>query len=108
MHGEKAGSAHHEPQPEKLAPAMFTQMAGEYQTPTGTKVQVKYQEAAGLSLVFPGSPPLPLTQVKGLRFRTPQFGDVVFEFVVDGNQVKALKQRDPGGEVSLPKVSPAR
>jgi hypothetical protein len=94
--------------PEKLAPAMLTQMAGEYQTPTGTKVQVKYQEATGLSLVFPGSPPLPLAQVKGLRFRTPQFGDVVFEFVVDGNQVKALKQRDPGGEVSLPKVSPAR
>ena len=43
--------------PEKLAPAMFTQMAGEYQTPTGTKVQVKYQEASGLSLVFPGRLP---------------------------------------------------
>src|SRR5882672_693319 len=94
--------------PEKLAPAMLTQMAGEYQTPTGTKVQVKYQEATGLSLVFPGSPPFPLAQVKGLRFRTPQFGDVVFEFVVEGSQVKALKQRDPGGEVSLPKVAPAR
>jgi hypothetical protein len=94
--------------PEKLAPATLTQMAGEYQTPTGTKVQVKYQEASGLSLVFPGSPPLPLAQVKGLRFRTPQFGDVVFEFVVEGNQVKALKQRDPGGEVSLPKVSAGR
>jgi hypothetical protein len=80
-------------------------LAGEYQTPTGTKVQVKYQEATGLSLVFPGSPPFPLAQVKGLRFRTPQFGDVVFEFVVEGGQVKALKQRDPGGEVSLPRVS---
>jgi hypothetical protein len=91
--------------PEKLAPAMLTQLAGEYQTPTGTKVQVKYQEATGLSLVFPGSPPFPLAQVKGLRFRTPQFGDVVFEFVVEGGQVKALKQRDPGGEVSLPRVS---
>ena len=93
--------------PEKLQPALLTQLAGDYLTPTGTKIQVKYQEATGLSLVPPGSPPLPLAQVKGLRFRTPQFGDVVFEFVVDGGQVKALKQRDPGGELSFPKVVPS-
>ena len=93
--------------PEKLAPALLTQLAGDYQTPTGTRIQVKYQEATGLSLVPPGSPPLPLAQIKGLRFRTPQFGDVVFEFVVDGGQVKALKQRDPGGELSFPKVVPS-
>ena len=94
--------------PEKLAPALLTQLAGEYQTPTGTKIQVKYQEATGLVLAPPGAPPLPLTQVKGLRFRTPQFGDVVLEFVVEGGQVKALKQRDPGGELSFPKVVPSR
>ena len=80
-------------------------MAGEYETPTGTKVQVKYQPNAGLSLVSPGSPPVSLTQIKAFRFRTPQFADVVFEFVVDGGQVRALKQRDPGGEVSFPKVT---
>jgi hypothetical protein len=43
--------------------------------------------------------------VKGLRFRTPQFGDVVFEFVVEGGRAKALKQRTPGGELSFPKVA---
>ncbi len=90
---------------EPIAPSLLTRMAGEYQTPTGTKIQVKYQPSAGLSLVFPGSPPVPLAQVKALRFRTPQFSDVVFEFVVDGGQVRALKQRDPGGEVSFPKVT---
>jgi CubicO group peptidase (beta-lactamase class C family) len=94
--------------PEKLAPSLLTQLSGEYETPTGTKIQVKYQDASGLVLVPPGAPPLPLVQVKGLRFRTPQFSDVIFEFMVDGGQVRALKRRDPGGEVSLPKVPAAR
>src|SRR5262249_41165895 len=78
--------------PETIAPSILTQLAGEYQPPTGTRVQVKYQEPSGLSLVPPGAPPVPLTQVKGLRFRTPQFADVVFEFVVDDGRVRALKQ----------------
>jgi CubicO group peptidase (beta-lactamase class C family) len=94
--------------PEKLAPTLLTQLAGEYETPTGTKLQVKYQDAAGLSLVPPGAPPLQLIQVKGLRFRTPQFSDVVFEFLVDAGHVRAMKRRDPGGETSYPKVPAAQ
>jgi CubicO group peptidase (beta-lactamase class C family) len=94
--------------PDKLAPSVLTQLSGEYETPTGTKIQVKYQDASGLMLMPPGAPPLPLVQVKGLRFRTPQFSDVIFEFMVDGGQVRALKRRDPGGEVSLPKVPAAQ
>ena len=91
--------------PDALAPAVLTQLAGSYQTPTGTKLQVKYQESSGLSLVAPGAPALPLNQVKGLRFRTPRFSDTVFEFVMDNGRVTALKEREPGGEVSYPKVS---
>jgi CubicO group peptidase (beta-lactamase class C family) len=94
--------------PEKLAPAMLTQLAGSYQTPTGTKIEVRYQENSGLSLVPPGAPPLPLNQVKGLRFRTPQFSDSVFEFVVVDGRVTTLKERDPGGEVSYPKLNAPR
>jgi hypothetical protein len=41
--------------------------------------------------------------VKGLRFRTPQFSDVIFEFVMENGQVKALKQTDPSGEFSFPR-----
>jgi hypothetical protein len=41
--------------------------------------------------------------VKGLKFRTPQFSDAIFEFIVENGQVKALRQIDPGGEVTLPK-----
>jgi len=51
--------------------------------------------------VSPGAPPLRLNQVKGLRFRTPQFSDVVF--VVENGQVTALKQRNPSGEFSFPR-----
>jgi len=91
--------------PEKLAPGLLTQMAGSYQTPTGTKIQITYQEISGLALVPPGAPPQPLNQVKGLRFRTPQFSDTIFEFVVENGRVTALKERDPGGELSFPKVT---
>jgi CubicO group peptidase (beta-lactamase class C family) len=89
--------------PETLDPKLLAQLAGSYETPTGGKVQVKYQENSGLMLVEPGSPPLPLNQVKGLRFRTPQFSDVIFEFVMENGQVKAMKESEPSGEISLPK-----
>lgn len=89
--------------PEKLDPTLLTKLAGEYLTPTGVKIQVTYQENRGVAIAPPGAPPLPLHQVKGLRFRTPQFSDVVFEFVVENGQVKAMKQRSPSGEFSFPR-----
>src|SRR5258708_801080 len=87
--------------PEKLDPKMLGQLAGTYETATGVKIQVTYQEASGLAVVGPGAPPQPLNQVKGLRFRMPQFSDIIFEFVVENGQVKALKQKAPGGEFTL-------
>src|SRR5258708_2040723 len=89
--------------PEKLDPKLLTQLAGNYETPTGGKLQVNYQEKTGISLGSPGSPPLQLTQVKGFRFRSPQFSDVTFEFVVENGQVKALTQRSPIGAFSFPR-----
>jgi hypothetical protein len=89
--------------PEKLDPKLLSQLAGTYETPDGTKIRVTYQEGSGLALVAPGAPPFPLNQVKGMRFRTPQFSDEIFEFVVDNGQVKAMKQKDPSGEFTFPK-----
>jgi CubicO group peptidase (beta-lactamase class C family) len=89
--------------PEKLEPALLTKIAGKYTTPTGTSLQVTYQEKSGLSLVPPGAPPMPLIQVKGTRFRTPQFSDLIFEFVVENGNVTAMKERQPEGEFTLPK-----
>lgn len=94
--------------PEKLDAGLLGRLAGSYETPTGTKIQIRYQENSGLSLVAPGGAPLPLMQVKGLRFRTPQFSDVIFEFVVENGQVNALKQTDPGSAYVFPRVAAAR
>ena len=89
--------------PETLDPKLLEKLAGVYLTPSHVKFQVLYQPGAGLSLVFPGGPPLKLTQVKGLRFKTPQSADDILEFVMENGQVKALKQRDPSGENSYPR-----
>jgi hypothetical protein len=67
-------------------------------TPTKVKFQVAYQPGAGLSLVFSGGPPQKLLPIKGLKFRTPQFADDIYEFVMENGKVTALKERDPSGE----------
>jgi hypothetical protein len=87
--------------PPTLEPGLLEKLAGTYLTPDKTKFQVLYQPGAGLSLEFPGAPPQPLILVKGLQFRTARFADEIFEFVMENGKVKALKDRDPSGEVSF-------
>jgi CubicO group peptidase (beta-lactamase class C family) len=86
--------------PETLEPALLEKLAGVYLTPSKIKFQVVYQPGAGLSLAFPGGPPVKLIPIKGLKFRTPQFADDIYEFVMENGQVKALKERDPSGELT--------
>src|SRR5579884_1179306 len=74
--------------PAAIDPVLMTRLAGFYETPVGTKVQVTYLEGKGLSIAGPGSPPVALKQVKDLRFRNDKFSDIVFEFVVENGQVK--------------------
>jgi CubicO group peptidase (beta-lactamase class C family) len=89
--------------PEKLDPALLKQLAGTYETPTGSTFQVILKEDGGLYMLFVGQPEERLLPYKGLKFRVAQFSDVVFEFVVESGQVKALKQRDPSGEYVFPR-----
>jgi len=89
--------------PETLDPKLLTQLAGSYETPTGTKIQVTYHESSGVALVVPGGPPFKLNHVKGMKFGSPRFSDLTFEFVMENGQVKALKQSAPDGEISFPK-----
>jgi hypothetical protein len=84
--------------PDVLDPALLEKLAGAYMTPTKYKFQVLYQPGSGLSLAFPGGPPLKLIPIKGLKFRTPQFADNIYEFVMENGKVTALKERDPSGE----------
>jgi CubicO group peptidase (beta-lactamase class C family) len=89
--------------PQTLDPSLLEKLAGVYMTPSKVKFEVQYQPGSGLALVFPGGPPQKLIPVKGLQFRTPQFADIIFEFVVENGQVKALKRRDPSGEFTYPR-----
>jgi len=89
--------------PQALDPKLLEKLAGTYRTPAQVKFEVVYQPGAGLSLVFPGGPPQKLIQVKGLQFRTPQFADTIYEFVLESGQVKALRQRDPSSEFTFPR-----
>jgi CubicO group peptidase (beta-lactamase class C family) len=84
--------------PEALEPALLKKLAGTYETPTGFKFQVALKEENILYLAFPGQPAEELIHYKGLKFRLKEFSDVVFEFVIENGEVKALKQRDPSGE----------
>jgi CubicO group peptidase (beta-lactamase class C family) len=84
--------------PEALEPGLLKQLAGTYETPTGFKFQVTLKEDNVLYLVYPGEPTETLIHYKGLKFRLKEFSDLVFEFVIENGEVKALKQRDPSGE----------
>ena len=81
-----------------LDAALAGRLAGTYETPSGLKFQVVARAGGELYLVFPGQPEDRLIPYKGLKFRTPEFADVVFEFVEENGQVTALKQTDPSGE----------
>jgi len=85
-------------------PAILEQLAGSYETPGGAKFQVVAKEGGSLAIVFPGSPEDELIPYKGLQFRTKEFSDVVFEFVMEGGQVKSLKQRDASGEYTFKRI----
>ena len=87
--------------PQTIDPQLLEKLAGTYLTPSQVKFQVTYTPGAGLALAFPGGPPQKLIPLKGLQFRTPQFADVIYEFVLENSQVKALKERDPSGEYTF-------
>lgn len=89
--------------PEVVDPAVLAKLAGVYITPAKAKFQVVFTPGAGISLVFPGGPPEKLVPIKGLQFRGEHFADAIYEFVLEGGQVKSLKARDPSGEISFPR-----
>ncbi len=85
--------------PETLDPGTLKQLAGTYETPTGSSFKVVLREEdRTLYITVPGQPDTELIHYKGLSFRIKEFADVVFEFVEDGGRITALKQRDPSGE----------
>jgi hypothetical protein len=89
--------------PDAIGPNLLSQLAGAYETPGGVKIQVTVTPDGKLTLALPGQPVIPLTQLKGLVFRTPQFSDETLECIVQDGVVKGLKQKVPAGEFTFPK-----
>ncbi len=82
----------------KLDEAVAQRLAGIYETPSGAKFQVVYKPGAGMYVVRVGAPDQKLVPYKGLKFRIPEFADVIIEFVEENGQITAMKQIDPSGE----------
>lgn len=82
----------------KLDEATAQRIAGTYETPSGAKFQVVYKPGLGLYVVRVGALDQKLVPYKGLKFRIPEFADVVIEFVEENGQIAAMKQIDPSGE----------
>ncbi|HEX8116837.1 MAG TPA: serine hydrolase, partial [Pyrinomonadaceae bacterium] len=69
-----------------LDSSLAARLAGTYETPSGLKFQVVTRPGNELYLLFPGQPDQKLIPYKGLRFRIPEFADVVFEFAEENGQ----------------------
>jgi hypothetical protein len=89
--------------PQALEPQILSRLAGTYENPTGVKFQVVLKQDGGLYVAMPGEPEEKLVPYKGLQFHVKEFSDRIWEFVMENEQVKALKQRDPSGEVVFPR-----
>jgi CubicO group peptidase (beta-lactamase class C family) len=82
----------------KLDEATAQRLAGNYETVSGAKFQVAYRPGSGLFVVRVGAPDQKLVPYKGLKFKIPEFADVIIEFVEEGGQITTMKQIDPSGE----------
>ena len=84
--------------PAKLDESTAQRIAGTYVTASGASFQVVFKPGSGLYVVRVGAPDQKLVPYKGLKFRVPEFADVLIEFVDENGQITAMKQIDPSGE----------
>jgi CubicO group peptidase (beta-lactamase class C family) len=84
-----------------LSDDLMKRLAGTYESPNGSKFQVVIKPGSGLVVAFPGAPDQKLLPYKGLEFRVQEFADVVFEFIEENGQIKAIKEIDPSGEYTF-------
>jgi CubicO group peptidase (beta-lactamase class C family) len=77
---------------------LLSRLAGTYESPGGAKLRVVLRPDGRLVVASPESPGWVLVPYKELKFRIREFSDVVFEFVMEEDQVTAVKKSDPAGE----------
>jgi hypothetical protein len=90
--------------PAAIDAATGGRISGTYETPSGAKFQVAYRPDGMLYVVRIGAPDQKLIPYKGLRFRIPEFADVIIEFVEENGQITGLRQITPGGVFLSKKV----
>jgi hypothetical protein len=83
--------------PAKLEEGVAQRLAGSYETPTGGKFQVVFRPGTGLFIVQPGAPDQRLLPYKQLKFRLPEFSDILIEFVEENGQITSIRQITPAG-----------
>lgn len=89
--------------PETLSREILERLTGDYESPDGFPFQIVLREDGALSRVVSGAPDEQLVPYKGLRFRLPRESGVVYEFVLAGDRVTAIKVIVPSGEFICPR-----
>jgi CubicO group peptidase (beta-lactamase class C family) len=91
-----------------VEPSVAEKLVGTYVTATGFQRQVVARPGVGLFLTSPDGEEMRLVPYQGLRFRSPSFSTNIFEFVMEGSQVKSLKVTRPSGQYTLTRMAPCR
>jgi CubicO group peptidase (beta-lactamase class C family) len=90
--------------PAKLDEATAQRLVGNYETPTGGKIQVVFRPGSGVFIVQAGALDRKLVPYKLLKFHVPEFSDVLIEFVEENGQITSVRQITPSGVSVLKKV----
>jgi CubicO group peptidase (beta-lactamase class C family) len=89
--------------PQTVPAELLSRIAGVYESPDGFPFEIALREDGTLCRVVSGLPDEKLVPYKALRFRLPRYSDVVYEFVLEGEQVTGLKVIVPSGEIMCPR-----
>lgn len=78
------------------SPELLGRLAGRYETPSGTPVEVELRDGQ-LYGVVAGDPDMTLIPYKELDFRVAGFADTIIEFDEEKGNVTGFKKRSPSG-----------
>ncbi|CAB3650535.1 D-aminopeptidase [Paraburkholderia sediminicola] len=87
--------------PDAVPQSVIDKITGTYVTAIGIKAVVRLNRGQKLTLRFPNGPAEVLVPFKDLQFRSYLSPDTTFEFVMDGDRVKALRHWDAIAEFVL-------
>ncbi|MFL9956001.1 serine hydrolase [Paraburkholderia nemoris] len=87
--------------PDTVPQSVIDKITGAYVTAIGIKAVVRLNREQKLTLRFPNGPTEVLVPFKDLQFRSYLSPETTFEFVMDGDRVKALRHWDAIAEFVL-------